>query len=570
MITRTEIDGIPVVFGPTTGPMHAGLVFRVGFADEPLTKRGITHLVEHLALHSFGVADYHYNGATGVEYTFFHTRGSEADIVKFLNGVCASLSDLPMHRLSTEKEILRTEENGRSEGPTEALALWRHGARDYGVVTYPEWGLTGITPDDLRAWVGRYFTRHNAALWIAGPAVPAGLQLTLPPGHRMPVPAASSALPVRPAYFSGPSNVVAWDTVVRREARAAVFAGVLERALFRSLRQESGLSYTVHAGYEPRVDGSAVISAFADALPEKQGAVLGGFIDVLAAVRLGLIDQAEVTTVINQRAEEMTHAEENGGRLPGQAFNVLAGRPVQSLEEVLAELRAVTREDVAAVAAAAYADGLLMTPGRTSADWAGYTAAPNSSDEVVQGTAYPSLEDPALSLVAGERGVSMVGEGSAATVWFDRCAAVLSWPDGARRFVGHDGMQVSFEPSLFANGHALVPALDARVRPELRTPMPPRDAGRIPVPRPMPPQAPPQAPDATGDSGGGTAGPVVTLVLLSPILLFFGFLALIMLLSLWADPEDTGTEIILGLSFLFVAAACGYGVVWAIRRLRNR
>lgn len=362
MITQLQIDGIPVVHGPATGPMHAGLVFRVGFADEPLAKRGITHLVEHLALHSFGVADYHYNGATSVEYTFFHTRGSEADIVKFLNGVCAALTDLPMHRLSTEKEILRTEENSRSEGPTEALALWRHGARDYGVVTYPEWGLSGITPDDLRAWVARFFTRQNAALWIAGPVVPAGLQLNLPNGYRQPVPVASSALPVRPAYFSRPSNMVAWDAVVRRDVRAAVFAGVLERALFRSLRQESGLSYTVHAGYEPRADGSAVLSAFADALPEKQGAVLGGFVDVLAAVRLGLIDQAEVTTVVNQRVEELTHAEEQGGRLPGQAFNLLAGRPVQTLDEALAELRAVTRDDVAAVAAAAYADGLLMTP----------------------------------------------------------------------------------------------------------------------------------------------------------------------------------------------------------------
>ncbi|MFC7535335.1 M16 family metallopeptidase [Actinoplanes sp. GCM10030250] len=573
MITQLDVDGIPTVLAPTTGPMHAGLAFRVGFADEPLAKRGITHLVEHLALHSFGVADYHYNGATGVEYTFFHMQGAEADIVAFLNGVCTALNDLPMHRLSTEKEILRTEENGRSEGPTEALALWRHGARDYGVVTYPEWGLTGITPDDLRAWVARYFTQQNAALWIAGPAVPAGLKLTLPSGYRQPVPAPSSALPVRPAYFSGPSNVVAWNSVVRRETKAAVFSGVLERALFRSLRQESGLSYTVASNYEPRADGSAVISAFADALPEKQGAVLGGFVDVLAAVRLGVIDPAEVTTVVNQRCEEMTHAEENGGRLPGQAFNVLAGRPILTLEEALSELRAVTLADVVSVAASAFSDGLLMTPGRTGADWAGYAAAPNSSEQVVQGTAYPSLEDPALSLVAGERGVSVVGDGSAATVWFDQCAAVLTWPDGARRFVGHDGIQVSFEPTLFANGHALVPALDARVRPELRTPMPPRDAERIPVPRPPDQQAQGYGENAAKEEeseGGGTAGAVVLLVLLSPILVFTALLTVIMLLSAVVDSEDTGGEVILGLSFLSVAAACGYGVYRAIRRLRNR
>jgi zinc protease len=561
MITQTEVDGIPTVLAPTTGPMHAGLAFRVGFADEPLAKRGITHLIEHLALHSFGVADYHYNGATGTEFTFFHMQGAEADIVAFLNGVCAALRDLPMHRLPTEKEILRTEENTRGEGPTEALPLWRHGARDYGVATYPEWGLSGITPDDLRAWVDRYFTVENAALWIAGPAVPAGLELTLPHGERRPAPAASSALPVRPAYFPGPSNVVAWDTVVERSTTAGVFSGVLERSLFRSLRQESGLSYTVQAAYEPRSSGRAVITAFADALPEKQGAVLGGFIDVLASLRLGLVEEADVIAVVNQRVEELTRAEENGTRLPGQAFNLLAGRSVQTAGELIAEVRAVTRDEIAEVARKAFADGLLMTPGRTGADWAGYTPAPRDSDAVAEGTAYRSLDDAELSFVAGERGVSLIGDGSAATVWYDECAVLLAWPDGARRFVGHDGIQVHFEPTLFPNGHAVVPALDARVRHELRATMPSRDPQRIPVPSPD--QPPPTVPS------GGRAWPIIVLVVLSPVLLFFGFLALIMGLAAFADDIDRAVEVTIAVTFTCFAALAGWGVVWAIRRLRR-
>jgi zinc protease len=561
MITQTEVDGIPTVVAPTTGPMHAGLAFRVGFADEPLAKRGITHLIEHLALHAFGVADYHYNGATGTEYTFFHMQGSEAEIVAFLNGVCRALNDLPMHRLPTEKEILRTEENTRGEGPTETLPMWRYGARDYGVATYPEWGLSGITPDDLRAWVARYFTVENAALWIAGPAVPAGLELTLPHGERRPAPAPSSALPVRPAYFPGPSNVVAWDAVVDRSTSAGVFSGVLERALFRSLRQESGLSYTVQAAYEPRSGGRAVITAFADALPEKQAAVLGGFVDVLAALRLGLVEEADVIAVVNQRVEELTRAEENGTRLPGQAFNLLAGRSVQNADELIAEVRSVTRDQVAAVAATAFADGLLMTPGRTGADWAGYTPAPGDSEAIAEGTSYRSLQDDELSFVAGDRGVSLVGDGSAATVFYDECAVLLAWPDGARRFVGHDGIQVHFEPTLFPNGHAVVPALDARVKHELRASMPARDPQRIPAPRP---------PQGTGSApSGGKAWPITVLVLLSPVLIFFGLLALIMGFAAFADDIDKALEVTLTVMFTCFTALAGWGVVWAIRRLRR-
>ncbi|BCY05624.1 pitrilysin family protein [Actinoplanes sp. L3-i22] len=563
MVRRLDVDGVPTLLAPTTGPMHAGLAFRVGLADEPLARRGITHLVEHLALHSFGMADYHYNGATGVEHTYFHMRGAEADIVTFLNGVCAGLQDLPMRRLEVEKEILRTEENGRGEGATDGLALWRHGARDYGMPAYPEWGLTGLTPDDLRAWVAHWFTRENAVLWIAGAEVPAGLRLTLPAGERRPAPRPSSALPVRPAYFHGPSNVVAWNAVVPRRPAASVFTGVLERALFRSLRQESGLSYTVQTDYDPRGDGTAVLTALADALPEKQDAVLGGFVDVLAAVRAGRIDPAEVTAVVNQRREDLAHAEEIGARLPGQAFNLLAGRPVQSAEEVLAELGAITPEDVAEVGRVAVEDGLLMTPGRTTADWAGYTAAPDSSPEAVPGTSYASLERPERRLIAGEHGVSAVDPESVTTVRFDACSAVLVWPDGARRFVGEDGIQVHIEPTLFGYGYAVVAALDSRVRPELRVAMPARDPSRIPSPRP--PAGPVPAP---GPARTGHGALITLLVVLILVVLACGGLGLLMGIASVVESEDRAYGIGVTVFSLGLAAGAAYGAYRLTKRLR--
>lgn len=201
MIRQTEVDGVPTLLAGTTGPMHAGLMFRVGQADETLARRGITHLLEHLVLFPTGVADYHYNGATGNVITYFHLQGSARDISTFLVGVCESLRNLAGERLETEKTILRTEWSSRSHSATDPMPLWRYGARDYGLVSYPEWGLSGLTTDDLRDWVARYFTRENAVLWIAGDEVPPGLTLDLPSGRRQPVPVASSALPATPAFF---------------------------------------------------------------------------------------------------------------------------------------------------------------------------------------------------------------------------------------------------------------------------------------------------------------------------------------------------------------------------------
>src|SRR5581483_10436757 len=99
MLRQTEIDGVPTLIAPTSGPMTAGLTFRVGRSDETLATSGITHLVEHLALHRHGLAEYHYNGASSSTYTTFQAQGSEADIVSYLTGVCESLADMPMHRL---------------------------------------------------------------------------------------------------------------------------------------------------------------------------------------------------------------------------------------------------------------------------------------------------------------------------------------------------------------------------------------------------------------------------------------------------------------------------------------
>ena len=146
-IQHAEIDGVPALFARHSGPMQAGLVFRVGVADETFGRAGITHLVEHLALHRHGLTDYHFNGATKAAFTHFHVQGNEQEVVAYLHSVCASLANLPMERLETEKEILRTEEAGRESSQ---IPLWRYGARGYGLASYPEFGVAQLRSDDLR------------------------------------------------------------------------------------------------------------------------------------------------------------------------------------------------------------------------------------------------------------------------------------------------------------------------------------------------------------------------------------------------------------------------------------
>ncbi|MEV5785808.1 insulinase family protein [Streptomyces sp. NPDC052287] len=516
-IHPTEVDGIPTLFAYATGPMRAGLVFRVGVADETLARSGVTHLLEHLALHRQGLADYHFNGATKGAFTHFHAEGAEHEIVAYLEGVCASLTDLPMERLETEKEILRTEEARREPGQ---LPLWRYGAQGYGLVSYPEWGVRDLRPEDLRHWAQTWFTRDNAVLWIAGERLPAGLSLKLPAGHRRPMPAVTSALPTAPAYFSDGKGGVLLDSVVGDSTAARLYAGVLERELSRALRQEGGYSYTAATDYTPRRDGFAVVTAFADALPAKQDAVLGGFVDVLAALQAGRIAQGDLDAVRARADATLTAHDAAVRRLPGAAEDLLAHRAPRGFDELRSELWAITPQHLYGVALEAAGTALLQAPAGHSADWAGYAQAPTGSSYAVTGTTFAPQRRGGPSLIVGSEGVSVTAGEQTATVLYRACAAVLNWPDGGRRLIGHDGLCVDVEPGLNGIDAHTMATIDAAVHPSAVVRLPPRQ--RQPLP---------EAGGGEGTGSSAKAAPARRTGGQTALLVVFGLLA-----GLWSLP----------------------------------
>lgn len=512
MTTETTVDGVRTVLAPGAGVLSAGLLFRVGRADETLATSGITHLVEHLALHRLGrPGDPHHNGAAAPAYTGFQVTGTPAEVVGYLNAVCAALRDLPVDRLETEKEILRTEAAGLRRGPARLCSMWRYGSRSYGLAEYAEAGLAGLTGEQVRDWARTRFTTGNAVLWITGDAVPEGLDLTLPSGAWRPAPEPTAALPALPAFFRGEDGSVVLTSVLPRSTAAGLFAEVLGEELFRELRQKGGYSYTATAAYEPRDAGSATLVAHADALPEKQEAMVGAFVGVLAKLRAGRIEPSDLESV---RASALRRQGAPGlapDRLPGHAVDLLLGHRSRTAAEARAEIEAVTAESLREVADAVWACALLQLPGRsadraaeltarlsaehttglTAGPTAELVAAPTGSAEAVTGRRRQALADPGTVLVMGEEGVSLVSERGPITVRYAECSLVQAYPDGARHLVGHDGFTLTIEPTLYGIGPAALAPLDAAVPPEVVIAMPPRDPSRIPQPpRPAPAPVP--------------------------------------------------------------------------------
>jgi len=482
VVEATTVTGIPTLLAPREGLVTGGLMFRVGRSDETLATAGITHLVEHLALYPQNLSDVHHNGQTARTYTLFHATGTPEDVVAFLDGVCAALRDLPLHRLPTEKEILRTEAARRNDHSSlDALSLWRYGLQGPGLLGSAEEGLTLVGPDDVADWARTWFTRDNAILFVTGATLPDGLDLTLPTGRRMPVATPDELLPNKPAWFRGPGGGVIVDALVPRSAPSMLFSRVAQRVLFRELRQEGGLSYTVDCGYEPVDADRARVSLFADALPEKEDAVVGGMVDALAAMRAGHIDRADLDAARTLLHKETTGPDRGAAMLPSLAYNLLVGSRIQHPDDLRAEQDAVTLDDVVAVAELVWDDALAQVP-RVGLDWAGFTAAPLWSAAEVSGDAYPHLAEEGVALVLGPEGVSMRTPGGAVTVHYEDCVLMSAVPDGGRLLAGRDGFRIAVEPTLYRGLTPTIVAaeIDPRVPSHLVQHRSPRPEDQIP------------------------------------------------------------------------------------------
>lgn len=511
LVNSTTVNGVPVLWAPGHGQMAAALIFRVGRADETLATAGITHLVEHLALHGQAGQSLH-NGQTGDRLTQFVVNGDEDEVVSYLNGVCVALQNLPIERLETEKSILKTEAQGRGSNSDEFQRRARFGGTGSGIAGFIEFGLDELDAGAVRAWSAEWFTRDNAVLWIMSDHLPPGLELSLPAGRYHPIPE-ERVYPTTPAYINGGPGLLI-DALLPRSIEASLFTAVAVKTLFRALRTEDGLSYTVDGRYEPLDADTARVLIWADSLPEQQAAMIGGAIDAVAALRAGRFDPRDITSA-RAAVGDFGDADHRAvGVMVSSALNLVMGAEIRDPDDVTERSRAVTEDQLREVAQKFWDASLWQVP-EGGLEWAGVEPLEERSNHVLEGVGYEQW-DKRGQLVIGEKGVSHVVGEQASTVEFATCVVNLAWPDGGRTLIGEDGIGVSAEPTLFRGlGSEQIAALDAAVA-DVTVHRPPRPPEQIPVPGEPPPQKP---------RGFGTWAYVVMLAL-SGLALYWSRLAI--------------------------------------------
>ncbi|ROO90732.1 putative Zn-dependent peptidase [Actinocorallia herbida] len=471
-LESTAVDGVPAFHGPGS-EFAAALVFRVGRADEILATSGITHLVEHLALHGLGPAERHFNGAVGPITTTFVKQGEPEEVVRFLKSVCAALQALPAERIEAEKQVLRAEAENRSDGPVDLLA-WRYGPAGPGMLGYAELGVAQQTPQSLASWAGHWFTRGNAALAMSGP-IPPGLVLELPDGPRRPIAPSPSVLPWLPASMPSQLHGVALHTVVERGPAASLYREILTRRLHQALRLDRAISYSSSVSAVGQYARTLELLIGADGIGDRLPELNSAFLDEIERIATRPVTGAELEAARAAAAEALDGPDAGFSLAVGAATDTLIGAPVRTAAMIADGLARVTPDDILRVARQARDGALVTRPVKTGVAHSRYVEAPANSTVGVEGRAFHPWEADGGFLFAGPSGVTQVHGPSMGTVLFAECRGLLVWPDGARRLFGRDGVTVHIEPALYRDAEMLLALVDRGVRPETVVRMPARE-----------------------------------------------------------------------------------------------
>jgi zinc protease len=479
-----HVDGVTMYWSACDGPLRARLAFRVGEADESLVDHGITHLAEHLALTTLGMPTFQINGAVEDARTCFDVSGSPEEVVAFLAQIASAVHLLPAERLAAEKALLRTEAASRGTW-LDDLDRIRFGPRGFGLRGCREFGLEWLTENELHGWTSQRFTSANAVLWLSGPP-PAGLRLALPSGARLPPPTPEPRRFGGPAWFGIGDSGMALTALGEPGWPLGAAGRWLQRSLFARLRMQEGVAYKIALDYRPLSHDLAEIVALVDGLPEAAAEAAEGLLDVLADIAASPMPEGELDAWKRESVGSLDEVTSTLALLDRTARRDLFGQADDGDDHEEAIGR-VEPAEVQAALSTALETVLLRVPTGVRVGVPHWAPVPTVSDfSISEGDAFaPARHRPEGSrLIVGPDGIMIEPKpGVRRTVRWDRCEAVLSWPDGRRDIVGSDDVVISVHPHDWQDGEALVRAIDARTPPRYRLPM--QGPGRVTPPKPL-------------------------------------------------------------------------------------
>lgn len=472
-VQRVEVDRVPVFWAPGPAPFTAGLVFGVGRRDEGFIGGGVTHVVEHLAMSVVGRTPLSCNASVDLTSTTFTASGDPERVAAFLWTVCEALTALPLDRLATEVDVLRTE--GGFVAPPAVCALLGelYGARGVGLAGFREPALASLTPQDVQGWADSRFVRAAAALWLTGPP-PEGLRLPLREGA---VPAAPDAVPRAlelPALVEATAvGLVALGAQTVQGTGAAAACRVLRDRLEDDLRHRRGLSYTVDTDSLPLGGDRQLAVIVADCRDGDEAVVARALWQALGRLAEDGPTPAELELEHERIEAHLQDPRAAGGEAQAAAVALVTGTGYRTSAQLREEADALTAGRVQQAARALRDAALVAVPEGVDPGLPALTPVAPWSAVMLTGREFrPRFRSPAprgARLVVGDQGVSLwLQQGERLTVRWDDVIGLLEVADREWTIAAVDGTTVPIAAADWRDGDEVVALVQAAVRPDLQ------------------------------------------------------------------------------------------------------
>jgi predicted Zn-dependent peptidase len=372
---------------PDAQSASIGLYAAVGSRSEPKGLGGLAHLVEHMVFKGAGGRDARgiaeaiedvggsLNAWTARDQTVFHARTLAPDVGLALELIASLVREprLDASELEREKLVILSELGECLDAPDDLIhdRLFEAAFGDQALarpVLGQERSIRSATRDDCAAWLADQYRPERLVIAAAGKVDP-GHILHLAEalfGDLAPTPPP----PIAPAKFEGGSRrdnrkseqshlAFAWrglpsahDSAPALSLFAQAVGGGMSSRLFQDLREDRGLAYSIYAWTQ----GFADTGLFAVNLSTDRGRVeeARGLVHDTLARAVEDLSEAELKRARAQvEAGLLMALETPQGRADSMARSIEIFGRILSVEDMLAELRAVTAEAARAAGAAA-------------------------------------------------------------------------------------------------------------------------------------------------------------------------------------------------------------------------
>jgi predicted Zn-dependent peptidase len=392
LLRTTAPNGMIVLTEKLPGVRSAavGIYVRTASAHERPEQLGISHLLEHMVFKGterrsakqlaleLEVRGGGLDAFTGRDYTSYQGHILDADLPLAVE----ILTDLVRHPLlresdlEPERNVILEEINGVADTPDDLVfelhsaALWPEHPYGYSILGTPE-SLSALSAADLRALHGSGYYRGNCVITAAGNVEHDQLLTVL---EREGWFEGARVEPARPPVAPTPARrgcghreerdtaqthiVFGTDTFPLNDGRrfplailTNAFGGGMSSRLFQRVREELGLAYAIFA-FKHFYQASGQLGVYVGTQPgtaDQAVEAIRAEYDLLA--REGLPPAELVNGKQQLKGQIMLSLESPAARMGRLAGFVLHDDHYRPLDAMLAEIDAVTDEEVAAVAA---------------------------------------------------------------------------------------------------------------------------------------------------------------------------------------------------------------------------